>query len=160
MGESFKQSVPEFRDINTTMLSITLEILVKLLYKGEIYERNLKIQYEDIQTLLTIAKSSNEVNMLKFLEKRKDVRENIWDGIVSKYLNDPDVFQNQFIQFIKDRNHVAHNKLLTYSAYNIMLGELEKFDDSVKKAIEKFEIDNISKEVIETLHLEREQQEI
>lgn len=160
MGEAFKQSVPEFRDINTTMLSVTLETLVKLLYEGKIYERNLKIQYDEIHTLLKIAKNSNETNMLNFLDKHKDIRENIWDGIVSKYLNDPDAFQEQFTQFIKDRNHVAHNKLLTYSAYNIMLGELEKFDDSVKKAIEKFEIDNPSEEVMETLDLIREQQEI
>lgn len=160
MGEVFKQSIPTFRDINATMLSVTLEILVDLLYKGEIYEKNLNIQYDDIKSLLGIAKSGSEENMKKFLEKKKDIRESIWNGIVSPYLADPELFQKQFTRFIKDRNHVAHNKLLTLSAYNIMQTEISAFDKSVKEAIEKFENDNPSEEVLETLYYEQEQEQM
>lgn len=43
MGVAFRQNVPVFRDINMTMLSVTPETLVKLLYKkDEVYEKILK----------------------------------------------------------------------------------------------------------------------
>ena len=43
MGVAFRQNVPVFRDINMTMLSVTPETLVKLLYKKvEVYEKILK----------------------------------------------------------------------------------------------------------------------
>ena len=59
-----------------------------------------------------------------------------WNSV--NILDNPELFQKQFTQFIKDRNHVAHNKLFMFSTYNIILTKITSFDESVKKAIEKF----------------------
>lgn len=156
LANDFQMCVPEFRDIDTAMFSVTLETLAEILFKGKVYEAEVKLSRENIKSLEGILKAKRYDNARDFLERRRTVLADIWQDIVSVYLDDPEKFKNLFSYFVKHRNHVAHNKVLTLSAFNKMQTELSAFNTEVVKAIEKIEEENPSDELLETLQFKYE----
>ncbi|MEI3438339.1 MAG: hypothetical protein V8Q83_09235 [Blautia sp.] len=53
--------------------------------------------------------------------------------------------------FIDNRNHVAHNKLLDYSSKETMIRDTDEFRKMIKEADIKFDTENCSEEIEETL---------
>jgi len=61
--------------------------------------------------------------------------------------------------FISNRNHVAHNKLLDYSAKEKMLEDVGEFRKGIREAVAQFDLENRSEEVEETLQAIEDQRE-
>lgn len=61
--------------------------------------------------------------------------------------------------FIANRNHVAHNKLLDYMSKETMLSDTREFRRFIREAVIKFDEENCSEEVEETLQAIADQRE-
>ena len=74
----------------------------------------------------------------------------IWDDIFAPYFDDAERFKTDVTKFINSRNHIAHNKLISFSAYNIIYNELDLIQEDLDLAKDKFEKDVLSKEMEDT----------
>lgn len=97
LKQKFTQRVPEFEDINTDFLSMTL-----------------------------------------------------WVDLFVPFIDEPDKFKQAIHNFIEDRNHVAHSKVLSWSSYQIVLNDFNKMDDFIRMADSKFDREETSYEVLDT----------
>ena len=159
MENSFKQIVPQFSNINTSLLSMTLETLSKVILKAVIYKENTTLSSAELTRLYQYLEKRNEQAAKEFVEKKRESKLNLWNDIFSQYFSDPEQFNRQLTQFIKARNHIAHNKLLTFFAFKKMHDELSDFELTLSKALEQFEQKNASEELLDTWLHEQEQEE-
>lgn len=159
MENSFKQIVPQFSNINTSLLSMTLETLSKVILKAVIYKENTTLSSAELTRLYQYLEKRNEQAAKEFVEKKRESKLNLWNDIFSQYFSDPEQFKRQLTQFIKARNHIAHNKLLTFFAFKKMHDELSVFETTQTQALEQFERMNASEELLDTWQYEREQDE-
>lgn len=159
MENSFKQVVPPFANINTSLLSMTLETLSKIILKAVICQDNIILTPADLTRLYHHLEMRNEQSAKDFIDKKREIKVDLWNDIFSQYFADPEQFKRQLTQFIKARNHVAHNKLLTFSAFKQMHDELSDFESTLSKALERFEQKNASEELLDTWQCEQEQEE-
>ena len=95
----------------------------------------------------------------ELITKKREAKVKIWDDLFAQYLPEENVFRKQLNIFIKSRNHVAHNKLLTFSVFKQMNDELTAFDSMLRSATILFETQHASIEMIDTLQAEQEQTE-
>ena len=145
----FVQRVPEFDDINTDFLSMTLETLVEILFKGVIYEDRVVLNRQDY---LEVQKMGNKErvkasSVAEFIEKKRVVSKEIWKEYFLNYIDNPNEFQKKVHDFISGRNHVAHCKILSRSSYRKIEKDFFDFDGLIKKADEKFELEEVSQEI-------------
>ena len=159
MENSFKQIVPQFANINTSLLSMTLETLSKVILKAVIYKENTTLTSAELTRLYQYLEKRNEQAAKEFVEKKRETKINLWDDVFSHYFADPEQFKKQLNQFIKARNHIAHNKLLTFFAFKKIQDELSVFETTLTQALEQFERMNASEELLDTWQYEREQDE-
>lgn len=96
---------------------------------------------------------------LDFLKNRYVKKYNIWETLFKPLISDPIGWEKLLTAFIDNRNHVAHNKLLDYSSKETMLQDTRKFIMMIEEAVAKFEKENCSEEVEETLQAIADQQE-
>lgn len=159
MENSFKQIVPQFANINTSLLSMTLETLSKVILKAVIYKENTTLTSAELTRLYQYLEKRNEQAAKEFVEKKRETKINLWNDVFSQYFTDPEQFKKQLTQFIKARNHIAHNKLLTFFAFKKMHDELSIFETILSQALEQFEQKNASEELLVTWQCEQEQDE-
>lgn len=98
LSVDFKRSVPCFADIDDTFISMTMETMVEIILKA-----------------------------------------NIWKDIFKSYFSDEEATKRNITDFIKNRNHVAHNKLLNWAGYQKMQQNIEQLDSIIKTANDVFE---------------------
>lgn len=159
MEASFKQIVPQFANINTSLLSMTLETLSKIMLKSAVYEENTALSSIDILKLYGFIGERNDEAVKNYIENKRQKKIRIWEDIFIQYFLEPEEFKKQLTQFIKSRNHIAHNKLLTFSAYEQIQSELNAFESIITNALNSFEEKNASEELIDTWMYEHEQEE-
>lgn len=159
MEITFKQTVPQFANINSSLLSTTLETLSEIMQKATIYEDLTTLNSMDVKRLYQLLDNRNEDGIREVIKKRRQVKTKVWDEILIQYLDDQEQFRKQLSQFIKDRNHVAHNKLLTFSAFKKMHVDLTDFEATITKALALFEDKNASEELLNTWMYEQEQED-
>lgn len=147
LAATFQQRVPEFDNVNADLISLTLESLFEIIFKCTIYNEETVLTPDDFKKLDGIIKSGKTENVRQFLEKKKTVQYKIWEDIFVPYFDDPERFKNDVTKFINSRNHIAHNKLISWNAYNIILKELYAIQEDLDSATDKFEEDALSKEV-------------
>ena len=101
LSESFKQRVPEFDNVNTQLISLTLESLFAIVFKGVIYKEETKLKAADFKTIETMCTSGRKIENIKaFLEKKREIKYKIWDEILKQYFNSPEDFQTDVSKFI------------------------------------------------------------
>lgn len=66
------------------------------------------------------------------------------------HIENPKQFKQAIHNFTEDRNHVAHSKVLSWSSYQIVLGDFDKMDGFIRQADAEFESKVTSDEVLET----------
>lgn len=155
MESAFKQTVPAFANINSSLLSMTLETLAEVINKAAVYESTTSLTTPDIEKLYEHLHNHNVQAAWELIEKKRVTKISLWDDIFSRYFDSPPQFQRQLTQFIKGRNHIAHNKLLTFAAFQQMHKELSEFENTLEYAAERFEAVNLSVEQLDTLMIER-----
>lgn len=159
LSDAFKQKVPELDDINADLISLTLESVFDIVFKCQVYENDIvlsRAEYVQLENILTSSKGNE--NAKDFILKRRKKVADIWEDIFKQYFDKPEKFKTDVNKFINSRNHIAHNKLITWNTYNTILSELDEIEDDLDYADDKFDEKEMSKEVMLTREYEAEQE--
>mgnify|MGYP004499904201 CR=1 FL=1 len=156
LSATFKQMVSDLANINTTMLSMTLETLSEIILKAVLYKEPTTLTTSDIRTIYQHLKNNNADAAKQAIQQKREVKVNIWDDVFSQYFLAPEDFIKQLTIFIKSRNHIAHNKLLTWSVFQQMQNELTEFESTIQSAMKLFESKNPSDELLDTWQVEHD----
>lgn len=159
MENSFKQTVPQFANINSSLLSMTLEMLSELMQDAKVYSSNTVLTSADISRVNEHLKGQNTKAARDFIRKKRDIEIDLWNDVFSQYFTDPDQFVTELKQFTKSRNHIAHNKLITLAVFYQIYNELSIFGTNVQIATAEFERKNASEELLDTWQYEQEREE-
>ena len=159
MENSFKQTVPQFANINSSLLSMTLEMLSELMRDAKVYSNNTVLTSADISRINEHLKGQNIKAAREFIMRRREIEIDLWSDVFSQYFADPERFVTELKQFTKSRNHIAHNKLITLAVFYQIYNELTIFGAHVQNAASEFERKNASEELLDTWQYEREQDE-
>lgn len=138
----YKRIAPSFANIDDYLLSIDLGDLLKII-SLQYVKWNPQFE-ENINLMLSGKTKWNSEGVKKILENQTTVEIDFWGEYFSKYLS-PD-FKDKLSEFDKNRNHVAHNKILDRQAYRTIKGCVEVVKDDVRKAIQKISEDILSNE--------------
>lgn len=151
LKQKFTQRVPEFENINTDFLSMTLETLMGVIIDGKVYSDDVVLNKGQYERILEIAQKGKTANgIAEFIKSKRTVEKTIWDDLFAPFIDEPDKFKQAIHNFIEDRNHVAHNKVLSWSPYRIVLNDFNKMDDFIRMADSKFDREETSDEVLDT----------
>ena len=157
-----KRNVPNFNNIDVNLYTATLETLMETV-KSDIYsdsmQDSLEIQREIKGRIFATTQLNKMQSTLDFLKNRYVKKYNIWETLFKPLISDPIGWEKLLTAFIDNRNHVAHNKLLDYSSKETMLQDTRKFIRMIEEAVAKFDMENCSEEVEETLQAIADQQE-
>lgn len=151
----FKREVPEFNNINDYLICSTAESLAKLMLKSKVFESSISLS--DVQSIRIhkmLAENKSKSVFDSLLEMRK-VKVDIWKDIFEKYFDEK--IQKEITNFIKNRNHVAHNKLLTMASYDKMRINILEIQTLFDKAEDAFMSEEPSDELYETWNIEQEE---
>lgn len=161
LKEKFIQRVSEFDDINTDFLSMTLETLVKVMFEGIVYEEEITLSKQDYAKIQELGcKPKVPGNCIaEYIKGRRITYKNIWNDLFAPYIDDQNAFKTAIHNFIEDRNHVAHSKILSWSAYQVILSDFAKIRSLILEADNKFVNNEASDEVIQTWEAEQEEVE-
>ncbi len=161
LKEKFIQRVSEFDDINTDFLSMTLETLVKVMFEGIVYEEEITLSKQDYAKIQELGcKSKVPGNRIaEYIKGRRITYKNIWNDLFAPYIDDQNAFKTAIHNFIEDRNHVAHSKILSWSAYQVILSDFAKIRSLILEADNKFVDNEASDEVVQTWEAEQEEVE-
>lgn len=161
-ANNVKRNVPNFANIDINLYTITLEGLMATV-TSDIYSdsmvSDIEVQKAIKRKIFSTTQLDKMQSTLDFLRTKYTKKYNIWDKFFVPFIDEPVAFQKELTTFIANRNHVAHNKLLDLSAKNKMLGDTQKFREYVKNAVKKFDNENLSMEVEETIQAIEDQRE-
>ena len=157
-----KRNVPNFNNIDVNLYTVTLEKLMDTV-KADIYS-DAMVDSPEMQKLIKerIFATTHLDKMeaaLEFLKNRYAKKYNIWERFFKPLIADPVRWEELLTSFIENRNHVAHNKLLDYMSKETMLSDTREFRRFIREAVIKFDEENCSEEVEETLQAIADQRE-
>ena len=159
LKEKFIQRVPEFDNINTDFLSMTLETLFGVLFDGVTYNAEFVLNRDQYNKLFNMAsKNVSGQNIVEYIKSQRTVEKSIWSDLFVPFIDEPEKFEDATHKFIEDRNHIAHSKVLSWSAYQVILKDFEKMDEQIRNADTKFDMEETSDELLDTWSAEEEQQ--
>lgn len=138
----YKRIAPSFANIDDNLLSIDLGDLLKII--DLVHLKWNPVYDEDINLILSKRTKWNPEEVKRILESQTSVEIDFWGEYFSRYL--PSDFKDKLSEFDKNRNHVAHNKILDRQAYRKIKGCVDAVKDDVKKAIKKITEDILSNE--------------
>lgn len=151
LKQKFIQRVPEFENINADFFSMTLETLVGIMVDGKIYNDDIVLNKNQYAKVWEIAKKSGNGNSIaEFIKSKRKVAKNIWSDLFLPYIDDPKKFKYAIHNFIEDRNHVAHSKVLSWSSYRVILSDFNNMDNLIRQGNSKFDREETSDEVLDT----------
>lgn len=166
-AKDFRSNVPSFTDVDDALISATLEMLFDIIKNGKVYESEFKLNRLAYDQLISLA-DKGKGDIAGYLRKHRTVKVDLWVDIFEKYFGCPStspvgtVKQNpqQIItDFIKNRNHVAHNKPLTFQAYKKIEQNIKDMRSVISHADSAFEDSIPSDELYLTWDAEQETQE-
>lgn len=156
---SYKSIVPAFNDVDERLLSVDATKLSQI-SKSKIYKWNfkeddyvcdiLRVYIENNQNL-KIIKEKEIKEVFKKISNQFCVEVDLWEKYFSKYLSDD--FLDNYKKFSKDRNHIAHNKIIDRDCYEKINENIIQVSKEINNAIEKVKENYKS---IEKIDLERQ----
>lgn len=151
----FKREVPEFKNINDFLICSTAESLANLMLKSKIFDTSFTLSDAESVNLhkMLADKKSNSV-FEKLLNLRK-VKVDIWRDVFEKYFDSS--IEKSITDFIKNRNHVAHSKLLTNASFEKMKENILSVEVMFDKSNTLFLDKEPSDELYETWNAEKEE---
>lgn len=157
-----KRNVPNFNNIDVNLYTVTLEKLMDTV-KADIYS-DVMLDSPEMQKLIkerifATTHLDKMQSALEFLKNRYVKKYNIWERFFKPLIVDPIRWEELLSSFIANRNHVAHNKLLDYASKETMLSDTREFRRFIQEAVIKFDKENCSEEVEETLQAIADQRE-
>lgn len=157
LGVYFKQMVPALANINTSMLSMTLETLSEIMLKAVLYKEQTTLAIGDVRKIYQHLENNNIDAAKQAIQQKREVSIKIWDDVFAQYFVEVQDFKKQLTAFIKSRNHIAHNKLLIWSVFKQMQEELAEFESTIQGAMKLFETENPSEELMDTWQAEHDE---
>lgn len=158
LSSEFKREVPCFANIDDTFIAMTLESMMEVIKKAKIYDETIELSDSDYELLhKKLVFDTEAKSLMAFLQKKRHAKISFWDDIFKQYFEPENIFQQTVTAFIKNRNHVAHNKLLNWSAYQKMLQTISSLDNIVRKANSDFERSVPSEELYMTWQTEADE---
>ena len=161
-GVIIKRNVPSFNNIDINLYTVTLEKLMETV-KTDIYsdvmQDSPEMQKLIKERIFSTTQLDRMQSALDFLKKRYVKKYNIWEKFFKPLISDSIKWEELLSSFIANRNHVAHNKLLDYSSKETMLSDTREFRRFIQEAVVKFDEENCSEEVEETLQAIADQRE-
>ncbi len=155
----FIQRIPEFDNINADFLSMTLETLSKIMLDGVVYKDEIVLSRKDYGRLMEIcSKAKSPSNVADFVKAQRVKEKTIWDDLFAPFIVSPDTFKTALHDFIEDRNHVAHSKVLSWNSYQLITKDFQKINTLILQADSKFDEDESSSELIATWNAEQEEE--
>lgn len=155
-----KRIATSFSNVNNKLMSIDTDDLIEIMtQKTHKFQPTID---QKILTLLETVDDSGEVGHViatykKFFDKLKGELEtevDLWEELFSKYFEID--FLKEWKDFSKNRNHIAHNKLLDYHAFKIINKNVEQVEHKLLAAEEKIKSFSLSQEEIERLEVMEE----
>ena len=157
-----KRNVPNFNNIDVNLYTVTLEKLMDTVM-ADIYSDAMQDSPEMQKLIKERIFATTQLDKMKsaldFLKNRYVKKYNIWERFFKPLIVDPVRWEELLTSFIANRNHVAHNKLLDYMSKETMLSDTREFRRFIREAVIKFEEENCSEEVEETLQAIADQRE-
>ena len=157
LGAEFRSKEPSFADVDDVFISATLETVFEIIKDGVVFETPFALSKEQFCELLKIVSKAPKENVADWLKRKQKVKKNLWTDIFEQYFVSTTNSQQKITDFILNRNHVAHNKPITYSAYQRMSKSFSDFDEMVNLANVQFEESSPSEEYELTVDLLNEQ---
>lgn len=151
----FKREVPEFNNINDYLICSTAESLAKLMLKSNVFESSINLSNAESKKIHKMLAENNSKSIFDSLLEIRKVKVNIWRDIFEKYFDEK--IKKGITDFIKNRNHVAHNKLLTKASYDKMRHNFLEIQTLFDKADDAFMDEEPSDELYETWNIEQEE---
>ena len=142
----FKREVPCFSDIDDTLLSMTIESLRKIITEGKVYDREIDWKDMDMTILHQKLALGSSDSVMEMIKSGRKIKVDIWRDFFKQYFTDSDYAKKEIEDFIKNRNHVAHNKLLNWDGYQRMKRNIRELDEVIQKANDSFENSFMSEE--------------
>ena len=84
METTFKQIVSDFANINTVMLSMTLETLSEVMLKAAVYKEDTTLSIADISKLFQNLDKHNVSAAKELVQRKREVKLKIWDEVFSQ----------------------------------------------------------------------------
>ena len=157
-----KRNVPNFNNIDVNLYTVTLEKLMDTVM-ADIYSDAMQdspeMQKLIKERIFATTQLDKMQSALDFLKNRYVKKYNIWEKFFKPLIADPVKWEELLTSFIANRNHVAHNKLLDYMSKETMLSDTREFRKFIREAVIKFDEENCSEEVEETLQAIADQRE-
>lgn len=153
LSVDFKRNVPCFADIDDTFMSMTMETMKEVMLEAKIYEKDVVLEATDMADIHRKIADGAANPVLELIRSRRKIKTDIWKDIFEQYFSDGEDAKRSIKDFIKNRNHVAHNKLLNWSGYQKMKQNIEELDFIIKSANFKFETSIPSEELYMTWNI-------
>lgn len=150
--KDFRRISPQYEGVDDTFFSMTLETMMEIIKKGKIYDENIAISSVD-WNILNEKKNKSAAAVLGYIQKKRKVNVDIWKDIFEQYF---DFELSVITDFIKNRNHVAHNKLLNWISMQKIKQNVELLKSYIEIADQKFEESDISEEQYMTIDAQQE----
>ncbi|MDY7522166.1 hypothetical protein [Bacillus thuringiensis] len=163
----YKIAAESFKNVNDSLLSIDTDDLLEIMtYKAK------KLRIKDISKLEVMLEGVKEHGeavklvqnykaIISEMKNNMDIKVDLWEEIFKEYF--PESFIEEWRRFCKNRNHVAHNKLLDLSAFNKInenISNVEKYLDGAKKEVDKELSEEEETEVLEYVEEEEYKKEL
>jgi hypothetical protein len=152
---SYKRVAQSYANVSDHLMSIDTDDLLTIMgHKLKKFAPNksylvvnLLESIREVGDITTIVSEYKKV--IDKLKSECEVEIDLWEHIFKKYF--PDDFKNHWEDFCKNRNHIAHNKLIDLNAYDIINDNIEKVKEYIENAEREFNKSNLSDEEKEFL---------
>ena len=148
----FRRISPQYGGVDDTFFSMTLETMMEIIKKGKIYDENVTISSADWKAL-NEKKNKSADAVLGYIQKKRKVNMDIWKDIFEQYF---DFELSVITDFIKNRNHIAHNKLLNWVSMQKIKQNVELLKSYIEIVDQKFEESAPSEERYMTIDVQQE----
>ncbi|MCC0760831.1 MULTISPECIES: hypothetical protein [Bacillus] len=159
---SYKRVAQSYANVSDRLLSIDTDDLLEIMTlkikkfspENNHVVANLLESLKETGDISTVAAEYKKV--IEKLRKECEVEIDLWDTLFGKYF--PEGFIDEWSDFGKNRNHVAHNKLLDHNAYKTIKKSIKVVATSLSGAETKFNETSFSdeeKEIIQEIEEER-----
>jgi len=146
----FKRAVPCFNNIDDKLLSLTIDTLLEIINGIKIFDRSLEIAPDIQQKLIEKLILSNDNSLCQQMRELLTLKYDLWNDVFSPLFIDCPNIEQEMKNIIKNRNHIAHNKLIDRSAYIKMKENINTVKGFISKAEMRFDEIAVSDEMYET----------
>ena len=160
----FKRTVDSFKNVDDSLISITTDTLFEIM-KTVIYNQSVDLNeliQEKSDIKLKLFDNEKNASLLQILRELYNKKYNLWEDFFKNLF--PSDVETIVTDFIKNRNHIAHNKLVDFYASQKIEDNITRMREIIGRAITKTNDIEMSKEYLETLETideqERDEKEI